>query len=135
MLSFAATPTVAALPEGIEGALIMVNSNAAPDVIRECSKAGIKRVWLNHGTHHGGQIWSCFDKSAPLRFPWTYFITWKAISQDPKILSRELTQSIPKGIQEACRPKKHVGTRGTSAQEAMSVLRYPSSTARLLLSD
>ena len=40
---------VADLPDGIEGALIMVGAADAADAVQECIDRGIPRVWLHEG--------------------------------------------------------------------------------------
>lgn len=42
-------PTVARLPEHVDGAMVMVRAGDALDVVRQCAKMGIRRVWLGRG--------------------------------------------------------------------------------------
>lgn len=39
-------PSVKALPQPVDGAMVMLKGEAALGVIRECDEAGINRVWL-----------------------------------------------------------------------------------------
>ncbi len=42
-------PSVAQLPERVDGALVMVSPGAAEGVVRDCAEAGIQRIWLGNG--------------------------------------------------------------------------------------
>ena len=46
-------PSLAAVPGEVDGAIVMVNRNAAVDVVRECADQGIDRVWLFKGAGAG----------------------------------------------------------------------------------
>jgi predicted CoA-binding protein len=41
--------SLAELPEKVDGAMIMVPPAASEDLVRQCSEAGIRRVWLGQG--------------------------------------------------------------------------------------
>lgn len=42
-------PDLASLPEGIDGAIVMVKPEASAPVVESCIAQGIPRVWLHHG--------------------------------------------------------------------------------------
>jgi predicted CoA-binding protein len=42
-------PDVASLPDGIDGAIVMVPPDASAPVVEACIARGIPRVWLHHG--------------------------------------------------------------------------------------
>ena len=42
-------PNVAAVPGGVEGAIVMVNGEHVLEVIHDCANAGVGRVWLFKG--------------------------------------------------------------------------------------
>lgn len=42
-------PSVADLPDGIDGAILMVPASASAGVVQECVDRGIPRVWLHKG--------------------------------------------------------------------------------------
>ncbi len=42
-------PSLAQLPEPVEGVLVMVPPKATEGVVRECAGAGVRRVWLGNG--------------------------------------------------------------------------------------
>ena len=44
-----AYPTVEAIPEAVDGALVMVPAGASAGVVRSCDRAGVRRVWLHKG--------------------------------------------------------------------------------------
>ncbi len=46
-------PSVAALPDGIAGAIVMVSREQSASVVRDCAARGIKRVWLFKGVGAG----------------------------------------------------------------------------------
>ncbi len=46
-------PSVADLPDDIEGVLVMVNADAAVDVVQACIDRGVPRVWLHRGSGPG----------------------------------------------------------------------------------
>lgn len=41
--------SVAELPDGIDGAIVMVSADASAGVVQECIDRGIPRVWLHQG--------------------------------------------------------------------------------------
>jgi len=42
-------PTVTSIPEQMDALLVMVKPDDALDVVRQCSDAGIRRVWFGKG--------------------------------------------------------------------------------------
>lgn len=46
-------PSVGAIPEGVEGAVIVTTPEVACRVVDECAAAGVKRVWLHRAFGHG----------------------------------------------------------------------------------
>lgn len=46
-------PSVAQLPDSVDGALVMVPPRAAEEVVRQCDQAGIRRVWLHRSGGSG----------------------------------------------------------------------------------
>ncbi len=46
-------PSVSELPDDVEGVLVMVNAEAAVDVVQECIDRGVPRVWLHRGAGPG----------------------------------------------------------------------------------
>lgn len=55
-------PSVADLPDGIDGAIVMVPADASAEVVRACIDRGIPRVWL----HRGGGPSSVSDEAVAL---------------------------------------------------------------------
>jgi predicted CoA-binding protein len=45
----ACVPTVADLPDGLDGAIVMVPADASASVVEACIDKGIPRVWLHKG--------------------------------------------------------------------------------------
>lgn len=41
--------SVAELPDGVDGAIVMVPAEAAADVVEQCIERGVPRVWLHKG--------------------------------------------------------------------------------------
>ena len=41
--------SLAAIPGGVEGVVVVTHPSAAAGVVRECAALGIARVWLHHG--------------------------------------------------------------------------------------
>lgn len=48
-------PSVAELPEPVEGVLIVTHPDVAPAVARDCARAGVRRVWL-HRSFGAGSV-------------------------------------------------------------------------------
>ncbi len=48
--------SLAAIPGGVEGVLVVTHPDVAPAVVRECAALGIPRVWLHRGPSQGS--WS-----------------------------------------------------------------------------
>lgn len=46
-------PSIADLPDDIEGVLVMVNADAAVDVVQQCIDRGVPRIWLHRGSGPG----------------------------------------------------------------------------------
>ncbi len=46
-------PDVASIPGGVDFALVMVPAVAANDVLDDCARAGVRRVWLHRGAGPG----------------------------------------------------------------------------------
>ena len=49
----ATVPTVADLPDGVGGIVVMLPADAAADVVRQAIDRGIPRVWLHRGIRRG----------------------------------------------------------------------------------
>ena len=49
-------PTVGQIPGSIDGAMIVVNAEAAVDVVRQCIDAGIRSIWLFQGLGSAGAV-------------------------------------------------------------------------------
>jgi uncharacterized protein len=49
-------PDVAALPDDIDGVIVMVGRDKAAGVVRECAARGVKRVWLFKGLGSPGSV-------------------------------------------------------------------------------
>ncbi|MDZ4827527.1 MAG: CoA-binding protein [Actinomycetota bacterium] len=49
-------PTLGIVPHPIDGAIVMVNRDAALDVVAECVTLGIPRVWLFKGIGSAGAV-------------------------------------------------------------------------------
>lgn len=45
--------SVAEVPEPLDGVLVMVNADAATQVVQECVERGVRRVWLHRGAGPG----------------------------------------------------------------------------------
>jgi predicted CoA-binding protein len=52
-------PSLAALPEPVEGVLVIVPPAQAEQVVREAAAAGIRRVWLQQGAGSSAAIRFC----------------------------------------------------------------------------
>ncbi len=48
--------TIEAVPDPLEGVVVMVNSEAAVDVVRQCIDRGVKRIWLHRGLGSRGAM-------------------------------------------------------------------------------
>ena len=48
-----AYPRVLDIPDGVDGVLIMTPPKATEAVVKDCNRAGVKRVWLHRGTGRG----------------------------------------------------------------------------------
>lgn len=46
-------PSVQAVPQPVDGVLVMVSASRAAAVVRDCQAAGVKRVWLHRGAGTG----------------------------------------------------------------------------------
>ena len=42
-------PSVKAIPDGVEGAVIVTRPEVTAQVVRECADAGVKQVWMHRG--------------------------------------------------------------------------------------
>jgi predicted CoA-binding protein len=42
-------PTVQAIPDGVEGAVIVTRPEITDQVVRDCAEAGVKYVWMHKG--------------------------------------------------------------------------------------
>lgn len=49
-------PDVAAVPGGVDGAIVMVHHERSPDIVRACIAAGVPRVWLFKGVGGPGAV-------------------------------------------------------------------------------
>ncbi len=49
-------PRMAAVPDGIHGVIVVVNADAALDVVRECIAYGVPRIWLFKGIGGRGAV-------------------------------------------------------------------------------
>jgi uncharacterized protein len=49
-------PDLASLPDPVDGAIVMVNRDAALEVVRDCVALGIPRVWLFKGLGGPGAV-------------------------------------------------------------------------------
>ena len=45
--------SLAAIPGGVDGVLVVTHPDVAPEVVRECAALGIPRVWLHRGPSQG----------------------------------------------------------------------------------
>ena len=48
-----AFPTVTAIPDGVDGVVVVTTPEAAEDVVADCAAAGVSRVWLHRGLGPG----------------------------------------------------------------------------------
>jgi uncharacterized protein len=46
-------PSVSAIPDGVDGVVIVTPPEAAPGTVRECAAAAVPRVWLHRGVGPG----------------------------------------------------------------------------------
>jgi len=53
--------SVKAIPEHVDGVIIVTRAEAADQVVQDCADAGISRVWMHNGIHGAG---SSVSKSA-----------------------------------------------------------------------
>ena len=51
-----AVADLASVPGELDGVIVMVNTEAAVDVVRECAKLGVPRVWLFKGIGGAGAV-------------------------------------------------------------------------------
>jgi hypothetical protein len=51
-----AYPNIAALPDAVDGVVIVTPPEATEQVVRDCHAAGIKRVWIHHAFVHGSSL-------------------------------------------------------------------------------
>lgn len=49
-------PDIAAVPGGLDGAIVMVHHERSADVVRACVTAGVPRVWLFKGVGGAGAV-------------------------------------------------------------------------------
>jgi predicted CoA-binding protein len=49
-------PTLESVPEPLDGVIVMVNRDAAVDVVRQCVERGVPRVWLFKGLGAPGAV-------------------------------------------------------------------------------
>ena len=47
-------PNLAAIPGGVDGAVIVTRPQAADEIVRQCPAAGVRRVWMHRSMVHGG---------------------------------------------------------------------------------
>lgn len=55
-------PSLAALPAGVEGVVVVVPPAKAEQVVQDAAQAGIKRVWLQQGAQTSAAIKAAQDK-------------------------------------------------------------------------
>ena len=48
-----AYPTLTAIPDGVDGVVVVTPASASPDVVRDAAAAGVPRVWLHRGLGPG----------------------------------------------------------------------------------
>jgi predicted CoA-binding protein len=51
-----AVADLASLSDGLDGVIVMVNADAAVDIVRQCADLGIPRVWLFQGLGGAGAV-------------------------------------------------------------------------------
>ena len=52
-------PSLRALPEPVDGAIVMVRPEAAKDVVVDAAAAGIRRIWVQQGAESAAVIQLC----------------------------------------------------------------------------
>ena len=52
-------PSLAALPEQVDGAVVVVPPSETEQVVREAARAGIRRIWMQQGAQSDGAIRFC----------------------------------------------------------------------------
>lgn len=51
-----AYPNVAAIPDAVDGVVIVTTPDATEQIVRDCHAAGVKRVWIHQGFVHGSSL-------------------------------------------------------------------------------
>lgn len=59
-------PNLAALPEQVDAALVMVSPRAAAGAVREALLAGVRRIWLHQGSVSPDALQACRDAGTSL---------------------------------------------------------------------
>lgn len=56
-------PSVQAIPDGVDGAIIVTRPEATIAVVRDCDAAGVKRVWMHNNAFFGAANSSVSDEA------------------------------------------------------------------------
>lgn len=49
-------PDLKSIPGGVEGAVIITRPEATEQIVRDCSEAGVRRVWMHQGMGGGSSV-------------------------------------------------------------------------------
>lgn len=56
-------PTVQAIPDGVDGAIIVTRPEVAMAVVQDCDVAGVKRIWMHNNAFFGAANSSVSDEA------------------------------------------------------------------------
>lgn len=49
-------PNLQSIPNGVDGVVIITRPDATKQIVRDCSEAGVKRVWMHQSTRKGSSV-------------------------------------------------------------------------------
>jgi uncharacterized protein len=49
-------PNLQSIPNGVEGVVIITRPDATNQIVRDCSEAGVRRVWMHQSTRNGSSV-------------------------------------------------------------------------------
>jgi predicted CoA-binding protein len=50
-------PDLQSIPGGVDGVVIVTRPAITEHIVRDCTTAGVRRVWMHHGLSQGSSVW------------------------------------------------------------------------------